>query len=123
MTWREQVKHWRDEANCVSTDPEAFFPEKGHSTKPALSVCARCPVQEPCLEFAIEHQMNEGVWGGKSAAQLREIRRERGMTITLAGPVERTCDGCGEVYEARRATSRYCGSVCRIQAIRPAAAS
>ena len=35
---------WRLDALCAETDPEAFFPEKGGSTREAKRVCtgARC---------------------------------------------------------------------------------
>jgi len=32
--------------------------------------------------------------------------------------VQRNCDGCGRSYEAKRKTSRYCGSLCRTRASR-----
>ena len=35
--------------------------------------------------------------------------------------VERACDACGKRYEAKRATSRFCGSTCRVRASRGAA--
>jgi len=36
---------WRLEGPCAETDPEAFFPEKGGSTRDAKRVCAGCPVR------------------------------------------------------------------------------
>lgn len=32
--------------------------------------------------------------------------------------MQRNCDSCGEVYEAKRATSKYCGSACRMRVSR-----
>lgn len=32
--------------------------------------------------------------------------------------MQRNCDGCGRSYEAKRKTSRYCGSLCRTRASR-----
>ena len=34
--------------------------------------------------------------------------------------MQRQCDSCGNPYEAKRATSRYCGSTCRVRASRGA---
>ena len=34
---------WQDRALCAQTDPEAFFPEKGGSTREAKRVCRGCP--------------------------------------------------------------------------------
>ena len=39
---------WHHKALCSQTDPEAFFPEKGGSTRDAKRVCARCEV---CLLY------------------------------------------------------------------------
>ena len=35
---------WQERALCAQTDPEAFFPEKGGSTREAKQIClaARC---------------------------------------------------------------------------------
>ena len=68
---------WQAEALCAQTDPEAFFPEKGGSTAPATSVCASCPVQAECLEYAIANDIRHGIWGGMSDNDRRKISRER----------------------------------------------
>ena len=33
---------WQERALCAQTDPEAFFPEKGGSTREAKKVCLSC---------------------------------------------------------------------------------
>ena len=40
---------WQDSALCAQTDPEAFFPEKGGSTREAKKVCRSCDVRTECL--------------------------------------------------------------------------
>ena len=35
---------WQEEALCAQTDPEAFFPEKGGSTREAKKICTGCEV-------------------------------------------------------------------------------
>lgn len=37
--------------------------------------------------------------------------------------MQRSCDVCGKVYEARRVTSKYCGSACRTRVSRANAAA
>lgn len=66
---------WMQEALCAETDPEAFFPEKGGSTREAKKVCARCDVTVECLAFALRTKQDEGIWGGKSARELAKIRK------------------------------------------------
>jgi WhiB family transcriptional regulator, redox-sensing transcriptional regulator len=68
---------WADWAICGETDPEAYFVEKGGSTLPAKRVCAGCPVQQECLDYALDHEEQHGVWGGLSARERRDITRAR----------------------------------------------
>jgi hypothetical protein len=45
---------WIADAVCTSTDPEAFFPEKGGSTREAKAICRSCTVQAECLDWALD---------------------------------------------------------------------
>ncbi len=67
---------WQERALCAQTDPEAFFPEKGGSTREAKKVCRACEVQEECLEYALTHDERFGIWGGMSERERRRIKRE-----------------------------------------------
>jgi WhiB family redox-sensing transcriptional regulator len=62
---------WQDEGLCKESDPEAFFPEKGGSTKQAKAVCRRCPITEKCLQYALDNEERYGIWGGKSEREWR----------------------------------------------------
>ncbi len=66
---------WQKDALCAQTDPEAFFPEKGGSTREAKSVCASCSVQAQCLEYALLNDERFGIWGGLSERERRRMRR------------------------------------------------
>ena len=65
---------WRLDALCAETDPEAFFPEKGGSTRDAKRVCSGCTVRAECLEFALANDERFGIWGGLSERERRRIR-------------------------------------------------
>jgi len=67
---------WQDRALCAQTDPEAFFPEKGVSTREAKKVCRGCEVRAECLEFALENDERFGIWGGMSERERRRLKRE-----------------------------------------------
>jgi hypothetical protein len=41
---------WQERSLCAQTDPEAFFPEKGGSTREAKRVCMSCDVRSECLD-------------------------------------------------------------------------
>lgn len=66
---------WQQEALCAQTDPEAFFPEKGGSTREAKSVCVSCDVRDECLEYALANDERFGIWGGLSERERRRLRR------------------------------------------------
>ncbi|MGC4769233.1 WhiB family transcriptional regulator [Micromonospora sp. DT44] len=66
---------WEDRGLCRQVDPEIFFPDKGESTRPAKSICARCEVQTECREAAMQRMEPFGVWGGLSERERRAIKR------------------------------------------------
>jgi WhiB family redox-sensing transcriptional regulator len=66
---------WHERALCAQTDPEAFFPEKGGSTRDAKRICGRCEVRAECLEDALVHDERYGVWGGLSERERRRLKR------------------------------------------------
>ena len=66
---------WQERALCAQTDPEAFFPEKGGSTREAKKVCLSCEVRAECLEYALTHDERFGIWGGLSERERRRLRR------------------------------------------------
>lgn len=66
---------WQDRALCAQTDPEAFFPEKGGSTREAKRVCVGCDVRAECLEYALAKDERFGIWGGLSERERRKLKR------------------------------------------------
>ncbi len=69
---------WQEEALCAQTDPEAFFPEKGGSTREAKRICVGCEVKGDCLTYALLHDERFGIWGGLSERERRRLKREAG---------------------------------------------
>ena len=66
---------WQERALCAQTDPEAFFPEKGGSTREAKRICQACAVRDECLEYALEHDERFGIWGGLSERERRKLKK------------------------------------------------
>lgn len=66
---------WQTDALCAQTDPEAFFPEKGGSTRDAKKVCGACNVRAQCLEYALSNDERFGIWGGLSERERRRLRK------------------------------------------------
>ncbi|WP_205706994.1 WhiB family transcriptional regulator [Kineococcus vitellinus] len=67
---------WQELALCAQTDPEAFFPEKGGSTREAKRVCQSCEVRQECLEYALSNDERFGIWGGLSERERRRLKRQ-----------------------------------------------
>ncbi len=71
----EDERDWQERALCAQTDPEAFFPEKGGSTREAKRICLGCEVRTDCLKYALEHDERFGIWGGLSERQRRNLKK------------------------------------------------
>ena len=72
-----ELSDWRDGAACAEINGDLWFPEKGEAqvAARAVKVCNTCPVKKQCLNFAIENEIRDGIFGGKSAEARRYLRR------------------------------------------------
>lgn len=71
------------ETPCSTHDPELWWPlSYTTSILPqvdlAIGLCQRCPIQVDCLAGAIERDEQEGIWGGYTPNQRREMRNAHG---------------------------------------------
>ena len=69
------VNEWMERGNCVSVDPELFFPHKGASVRQAKGVCRRCDVVSECLTWALATPGVGGVAGGATARERQRMRK------------------------------------------------
>jgi WhiB family transcriptional regulator, redox-sensing transcriptional regulator len=73
---------WRHQARCAlpGVDPDLFYPDPGQRGKVsrARRICARCPVQAPCLEEALGMPawLDEGVRAGLTAKERSALRAQ-----------------------------------------------
>src|ERR1700722_16673953 len=71
--------HWTKLALCAG-HPERgwWFPEYycDKDFARAVAICRACPVRTDCLNFAITTGQSEGVGGGTTPSERRQIRRE-----------------------------------------------
>jgi WhiB family redox-sensing transcriptional regulator len=68
---------WMDHARCRTLSPSEFFPSDGVGVEVAKRVCAECTVKAACLDYALTHRIDHGVWGGCSERERRRILRSR----------------------------------------------
>ena len=70
---------------CLGRNQDIFFPPGNSDTVAAVGyakrICARCPLQQPCLDYAIAARVSgrhvAGVWGGTTEDERRAIRVRR----------------------------------------------
>lgn len=84
---------WRDQAKCKGMT-HLFFPTtsdgmKGSEVESRIeeprAICETCPVQQECLDYALEWRVPHGVWGGKSTRE-RLGGRRRGLVAVSECP-------------------------------------
>lgn len=70
---------------------------------PALKLCANCPVQLDCLQYAIDNNLTDGVWGGMTPPQREAHRKELSLLEhgKLSTYTQHNCR-CGSCKEAVR---------------------
>jgi WhiB family transcriptional regulator, redox-sensing transcriptional regulator len=73
---------WMAAGNCRLYPPATFFPSDGVGVDKARKICAGCPVSDPCLEYALEHRIDHGVWGGCSERERRRILKRRRLAVS-----------------------------------------
>ncbi|MGC8464601.1 MAG: WhiB family transcriptional regulator [Acidimicrobiales bacterium] len=76
------TKSWMAQGSCRAIDPDIFFPSDGVGVEKARQICTKCPVQGPCLEYALALKIEHGVWGGASERQRRRIARARRVEVS-----------------------------------------
>jgi WhiB family transcriptional regulator, redox-sensing transcriptional regulator len=94
---------WRDKAACHDADPELFFPIG--TTGPGLvqigeakRICRACPAQAPCLAWALENGVADGIWGGTTHDERRAIRA---LLVTRPSAAKITTPGRSEEMKIR----------------------
>lgn len=56
---------WMRRARCAEPDCSDLDPFELGDAAALVEVCDRCPVRAACGAFADEHQIRDGVWGGR----------------------------------------------------------
>ena len=81
---RDGTPAWMLDAACRGMDPDIFHPARGATLilRRALAVCAVCRVSQECLTYALDHNIDVGVWGGTTGESRRtELRRLRRIAL------------------------------------------
>ena len=81
----EEDDSWQNRAKCRGSDANLFFPphhlekkdEREARESEAKSICARCPVKDRCLAFALSTREPHGIWGGMNESERRKVLQRR----------------------------------------------
>lgn len=75
----DEREPWKNDAACKGEPADLFFPpSKGDNFDPRARICCGgCVVRGACLDYALEHNFRDGLWGGQSPRQRRITLRER----------------------------------------------
>jgi WhiB family redox-sensing transcriptional regulator len=75
---------WQKDAECSKPSNkekiEYFFSKKPSEKYEAKNLCFECPVRKECMQWALEHRMIYGIWGGKD-----EIEVRRALSVSYLG--------------------------------------
>ena len=68
---------WRQQANCLDTPVDLFFPTLGDNGTAAAAkkICAACPVRAECLDANLHETV--GIWGGMGEDDIRSSPVDR----------------------------------------------
>lgn len=120
---------WRQHAACADESPELFFPIG--VTGPALlqaaqaqEVCHGCPVMDRCGQWALDNNIEDGVWGGLTEDDRNYLRRRNSRQLADCGteaayrrhkkndePVDSACAEARRLAQAERAAKTKEGAV------------
>jgi len=68
---------WMDAAECKGAPIDMFFLSRGEDARPAQSMCKSCPVRVECIQYALNTNCYEGIFGGLThRGRLRWAKRQ-----------------------------------------------
>ena len=82
-------RSWQMKGLCRGNHSYLFFPpstaerkeERDRREHKAKAICHVCPVQDQCLEFAIEIREPYGIWGGLTETERRQTLARRATAV------------------------------------------
>lgn len=79
-----EPQEWKLEGKCsqdivltnyMATSRNDIFFEKDLEPD-GIAYCSDCPIREMCLQFAMDHPEEQGIWGGLTSRQRKALRKK-----------------------------------------------
>lgn len=96
---------------CRGQDTNLWFPievdGQGNEREPAYAapttkrICDECPVKTDCLEFALDTDQPDGIWGGMTTYERRLMKKPK---------QRKHCLGCGSIDVVTEPPNEICMS-------------
>ena len=87
------------DGNCASIQfPDLFYPGNGQQERDGREmvnrICTPCKRRTECLQFALDHNETEGIWGGMTPSQRALLMRDQNTQkrIKTSAEVQRLVD-------------------------------
>ena len=64
---------WHSKRNCANVSKEIFFPTVKGQAKKAIAICMACSVRDECLKYALDNNIEFGIWGGKTEKERKKL--------------------------------------------------
>jgi WhiB family redox-sensing transcriptional regulator len=73
---------WGGRAICTQADRDVWYPDHHALIAEAKRICAACPVQAECLNYALSaadtwRGVTTGIWGGTTPRERSRLRQAR----------------------------------------------
>lgn len=103
---------WMQDAACRPHPTDWWFPKRGEPVQQAKTICYTCPVRLDCLNYALNIPGIQGIWGGMSGRERRDIRSKPSKPIRHGTPagyqqhIRRGIEPCTECRKAHNETTK-----------------
>lgn len=79
--WLPTMPHFPEAACKDIEDTEIFFHTKTKEIEKVIDqvrdLCFSCPHQQACVDFAIDEEIEYGIWGGYTASQRKRMKPKK----------------------------------------------
>ena len=83
---KPEANRWMQWGACrgVAYQPDWWWPQtaQDENIPVALGICHYCKVRDLCLDYAIQHNEREGIWGGMLPHERQRIRAAQRKAVS-----------------------------------------